>query len=83
MSLTSVDFPEPETPVTTVNKPERERDVEILQVVGVRAEDLNHFAVGAAALGGNGNFRGTGQITSREGIAVRRQISSGFPLATR
>ena len=33
MSLTSVDLPEPETPVTAIRQPERERDVDVAQVV--------------------------------------------------
>ena len=33
MSLTSVDLPDPETPVTAVNTPEREGDVDVLEVV--------------------------------------------------
>src|SRR5271157_791989 len=50
---------------------QRKRNVEILQVVGVRAEHLNHFRVGAAALRGNGNLRRAGQIASRERVGSR------------
>src|SRR5208337_4075439 len=39
---------------------QRKGDIEILQVVGVRPEHLNHFSIGAAALGWNGNLRRTG-----------------------
>ena len=39
ISLTSVDLPEPETPVTQTSFAERELDVDVLQVVLARAED--------------------------------------------
>ena len=39
MSLTSVDLPEPLTPVTAVKHAERDRDVDVLQVVRARAAD--------------------------------------------
>ena len=39
MSLTSVDLPEPDTPVTDVSTPERERHVDAAQVVFAGADD--------------------------------------------
>ena len=40
MSSMSVDFPEPDTPVTATNSPKRNLDVEVAQVVLARALDL-------------------------------------------
>ena len=39
MSRTSVDLPEPDTPVTVMKQPERELDVDVLQVVLAGAPD--------------------------------------------
>ena len=39
MSLTSVDLPEPDTPVTATKRPERERHVDVAQVVLPGADD--------------------------------------------
>ena len=74
MSLISVDFPEPETPVTTVMQAERQSDVNIFQVVAVRAENRDGFSVGAAARFGDGDFHFAGKILARQ----RRWISGDF-----
>ena len=56
MSFTSVDLPEPETPVTTVSRPSGRVEVDIFQIVcASQPSDVNDFAVGRAALGGNGD----------------------------
>jgi hypothetical protein len=39
MSLTSVDLPEPETPVTATKQPSGNDDVDVLQVVLAGADD--------------------------------------------
>ena len=41
MSSTSVDLPDPETPVTATKQPERELDVDLLQVVLAGALDAD------------------------------------------
>ena len=71
MSFTSVDFPEPETPVTTESKSERNRDVNIFQIVAVRAENRKRFSIRAAALLRNGNFHLAGKILSCERSGIR------------
>ena len=53
----SVDFPEPETPVTTDSRPSGDCDVNIFQVVAGGAENRDRFSVGAAALLRNGDLR--------------------------
>ena len=50
ISVTSVLLPLPDTPVTAVIVPERERDVDVLQVVGARLADHERLAVALAAL---------------------------------
>src|SRR3954462_9008250 len=59
ISLTSVDFPEPDTPVTTTNFPtgndvdlrDRELDVDVLQIVLGRPPDPERAVILGAALG--------------------------------
>ena len=53
MSSTSVDLPEPETPVTTVNKSQRKRDVNLFQVVVMRAANSDRFPVRRTTFRGN------------------------------
>src|SRR6266404_6945767 len=48
--------------------PKRKRDIDVFQIVGAGAENLNRFAVGAAAFFGNGDFGGTTQILTGEGF---------------
>ena len=45
MSFTSVDLPEPETPVTTVITPKRKAHIEVLQIVLARAQYRDGLAV--------------------------------------
>ncbi len=45
----------------------RHRNVHVLQIVGAGAEDLYRFAVGAAALFWNCDFRGAAEILAGEG----------------
>src|SRR5712671_2880409 len=52
----------------------RQRNVHVLQIVGAGAKNLDGFAVGAAALFGNRDFRGTAQILSGE------RLRGGFDL---
>ena len=56
-------------------QPKRQGDVDILQVVGVRAEDLDGFAVGAAAMLGNGNARRAAEISSGERLGRWRRFA--------
>ena len=44
----SVDLPDPDTPVTATNKPERDVDVDVPQVVLARAFDANRSRCGSA-----------------------------------
>src|SRR5882762_2941595 len=48
--------------------PKRKRDIDVFQIVGAGAENLNRFAVGAAAFFGDGDFGGTAQILTGEGF---------------
>ena len=52
MSFTSVDLPEPETPVTTVITPSGKVDVDILQIVFARAQNRDRLAVCCARRSG-------------------------------
>ena len=54
MSFTSVDFPEPETPVTTVSRPSGKTHVDIFQVIGLAAQQREHFAVRRRGAAGTG-----------------------------
>src|SRR6266567_8392371 len=54
---------------------ERKRDVDVLQIVGTGAEDLNDIAVGAAAFFGDGNLGGAAEILAGE------RFGSGFDLS--
>ena len=45
MSLTRVDLPEPETPVTTVMTPSGEFDGEVFEVVAARDFEVIHLPV--------------------------------------
>ena len=56
-SCTSVDLPEPETPVTTTMAAQRDLDVDVLQIVHARAEE---FAAGWRAAAAR---RGLGTAT--------------------
>src|SRR5262249_20286890 len=66
-------------------KAERKIDVELLQIVGGSAENLDGFAVWAATRGGNRNGSGAGKITTGErgragggliGLALRNEIAA-------
>ena len=64
MSLTSVDLPEPDTPVTATNSPSGNDDVDVAQVVLPGAEDGQLAARrcaggGSAGPGSRGGRRGT------------------------
>ena len=55
MSLTSVDLPEPETPVTATKQPSGKRDVDVLEVVLAGAVDGQLAArVGGRRMAGTG-----------------------------
>ena len=58
MSLTSVDLPEPDTPVTDDEAAERERHVDVAQVVLARADDRELPLSGRPA----GGSPGTGML---------------------
>src|ERR1700675_40992 len=47
---------------------ERKSNVDVLQIVGAGAENLNRFAIGAATFFGDGDFGGTTQILTGEGF---------------
>src|SRR5467141_147557 len=47
---------------------ERQRDVDILEIVGAGAENLNGFAVGAAAFFRDGDFCGAAEVLTGEGF---------------
>src|SRR4029077_4758203 len=53
---------------------ERQRDVDVFQVVGAGAENLDGFAVGAAALFGDGDLRGTAETAPGERLGARDDI---------
>src|SRR6266567_5442682 len=55
-------------------QPERKRDIDFFEIVRARTEDLNDFAIGAAALFGDGNLRDAAQILSGE------RLRGGFDL---
>src|SRR5258708_1833338 len=66
---------------------EGQRDIEILQIVCSGAEDLNCFAVEAAALFRNGNARGSAEVAPGEGfragsdlfgLALRDEVAAGI-----
>jgi hypothetical protein len=65
MSLTSVDLPEPLTPVTAVKRSERNGDVHVLQVVGAGAAD-HHLA-----------FERQSANRRRRNLALATQVSTG------
>ena len=48
-------------------QPKRQRNVHVLQIVSTGAENLYRFAVGAAALFGNCDFRGAAEVLAGEG----------------
>src|SRR6266849_1478415 len=65
---------------------ERQRDINFLEIVGAGAENLNGLSVGAAALIGDGDFRGAAEVLSGEGfrggfdllwLALRDEIAAG------
>ena len=66
MSLTSVDLPEPETPVTATNSPSGNDDVDVLQVVLAGAVD-GQLAAGRprAAYGGHRDLAAAGEVLRR------------------
>jgi hypothetical protein len=67
MSLTSVDLPEPDTPVTATKQPERELDVDVLEVVlaGARRRASSRPFVRRAAHGGHRDRRACRRGTGR------------------
>src|SRR2546430_999825 len=60
-------------------KAERKRDVYLLQIVGARAEDLDGFAVGAAAFFGDGDLGLATEVLTGEGFRSGFDFS-GFAL---
>ena len=50
---------------------ERKRDIDVFQIVGVRAEDGQRCAVRRAALGGNRNVRASSEILAGERARIR------------
>ncbi len=67
----SVDFPEPETPVIRIKVPRGNADIDIFEIVGVRAKDRQRGAIRSAALGRNGNVRTPGEILAGERARIR------------
>src|SRR5882724_2255956 len=64
---------------------ERERDVDVFQIVGTRAENLDGFAIGAAAFFGDGNFGGAAEVLAGEGFRGGfdlRRLALGDEVAT-
>src|SRR5207245_10979166 len=64
----------------------RQRDVHVFEIVGAGAEDLDDFAVGAAALFRDGDFCRAAEIAASEGsrtcfdllrLALRDEIAAG------
>ena len=62
MSFTSVDFPEPETPVTTVITPKGKVTSTLAQVVGFGAQDCHSFAIGGTRLKARSNIFSSGNV---------------------
>jgi len=69
---------------------EGERDVDVFEIVGARAKDLDGFAVGAAARFGDRNLSGAAEIAASErfgaggdfgGLAVRDEVTAGIACA--
>jgi len=56
MSLTSVDLPEPETPVTTVSRPSGSVMSTSFEIVGAGAENLNGLPLGLRRFSGTAIF---------------------------
>ena len=50
---------------------ERKRDVDIFQIVAVRAENRDRFSVGRRRVVGHGNFRAAGKILAGERCGIR------------
>ena len=75
MSLTSVDLPDPETPVTATKQPEREADVDVLEVVLAGAVDGELAARRRrAAYGGDRDRLAAGEVQAGLGVAVLEQL---------
>ncbi len=71
VSLISVLLPEPETPVTQVSRPERDLDVEALQVVAARADDAQRaIPLRGRAQRGQRDLATTRQVLARERVRV-------------
>ena len=65
MSLTSVDLPEPETPVTATKQPSGNAHVDVAQVVLARADHGELAALGRAAAGWPGSAIARGRTGRR------------------
>ena len=75
MSLTSVDLPEPETPVTATNSPSGNDDVDVAQVVLAGAVHGQLAARGArAADGGDRDLAAAGEVLAGHRVGVRQQV---------
>ena len=71
MSLTSVDLPEPETPGDRDEQPERERHVDVAEVVLLGALDDELAARGArAAYGGDRDLAAAGEVLAGDRVGV-------------
>ena len=80
MSLTSVDLPEPDTPVTATNSPSGNADVDVLQVVLVGAVDGELAALGArAAYGGDRDLAPAGEVLARSSSRRARAAPAPSP----
>ncbi len=71
----SVDLPEPETPVIRIKVPSGNVNVDVLQIVGMRAEDRKRGAIRRTAFGGNRNVRASGEILASERARIRGDFS--------
>ncbi len=76
MSLTKVDLPEPETPVTTTRQPDRELDVDVVQVVLLGAPH-DEPAPRLPAPGGHGHEALAGQVLTGQRSLVAQQFLDG------
>ncbi len=74
-----MDLPEPLTPVTTVKRSERNHQVDILQIVDVRAEEAQEFSVGLVAAVGDRDAEFAAEIAAGDGLrlAQHRVVGAG------
>ena len=76
MSISKVDFPPPETPVTQVNTPKRNFRRDVLQIVGARPRDLDHpVLVDPPAPSGNGDLLQADEILAGQRARIGHDLA--------